>query len=85
MMARTQITLGPETQRRARQRAADLGISLAEYMRRLVMRDLGGASSSANPKLVFDLGRSAGSNVARNKDAMIAEAMAAARTKKRRR
>ena len=38
-MARTQITLEPEIQRRARQRAGDLGVSFAEYVRRLVARD----------------------------------------------
>ena len=78
MMVRTQITLDPEIQRRARQRASDLGISLAEYVRRLVVRDLGSASIQADPALVFDLGRSSGSDIARNKDQMIAEAMAPA-------
>jgi len=42
MMARTQIMLEHEIQRRARQRASDLGVSLAEYIRRFVARDLGG-------------------------------------------
>ena len=40
MMAKTQISLETEMQRRARQRAHDLGVSLAEYFRRLVARDL---------------------------------------------
>jgi hypothetical protein len=40
MMSRTQITLDDEMQRRARRRASDLGVSLAEYFRRLVARDL---------------------------------------------
>lgn len=85
MMARTQITLEPEIQRRARRRAADLGVSLAEYVRRLVVRDLGGTPAKTDPKLVFDLGKSSGANVARDKDAMIAEAMASTGTSKRRR
>jgi len=38
MMAKTQITLETEMQRRARQRANDLGVSLAEYFRRLLAR-----------------------------------------------
>src|SRR5437016_12002796 len=38
MMSRTQITLEDEMQRRARRRASDLGVSLAEYFRRLVAR-----------------------------------------------
>ncbi len=85
MMSRTQITLAPELQRRARQRAADLGVSLAEYVRRLVARDLGGAATTANPKAVFDLGSSGGSDVAKDKDAMIAASFAAAHKKRRHR
>jgi hypothetical protein len=40
MMSRTQIALESEVQRRARKRASELGVSLAEYIRRLVARDL---------------------------------------------
>jgi hypothetical protein len=76
MMSRTQITLDPEIQRRARRRAADLGVSFAEYVRRLVARDLGSAHVQAAPSLVFDLGASGGSDVATQKDAMIAQAFA---------
>ena len=85
MMSRTQITLSPETQRQARRRASDLGVSLAEYVRRLVARDLGSAQRTAAPAAVFDLGSSGGSDVARNKDRMIAEAFVSARRKTRRR
>jgi hypothetical protein len=84
-MARTQITMEPEIQRRARQRASDLGVSLAEYVRRLVAKDLGNAPPKADPALVFDLGRSHGSDIARDKDAMIAEAFASTGSGKRRR
>ena len=84
MMARTQITLDPENQSRARRRAADLGISLAEYIRRLVERDLGGPPAQAVPSLVFDLGRSRGSNIAKQKDAMIGAATTAVRMRQRR-
>ncbi len=38
MMARTQITLEPETHNVTRQRAGELGVSLAEYLRTLVDR-----------------------------------------------
>lgn len=79
MMSRTQITLEPEIQRRARQRASDLGVSLAEYLRRLVARDLGSAQAKADPTLVFDLGSSDGCDIAKDKDAMIAKAFAASR------
>jgi hypothetical protein len=85
MMSRTQITLEPEIQRRARRRAGDLGISLAEYVRRLLTRDLGGPQPGADPSAVFDLGAGGGSDVARHKDAMIAAAVAAGRKKPRRR
>jgi len=74
MMSRTQITLEPEMQRRARQRAGELGVSLAEYVRRLVARDLASPRISVDVASVFDLGRSERSDVARNKDTMIAEA-----------
>ena len=39
MTARTQITMDPELQRRAHAKAADLGLSFAEYVRRLVAHD----------------------------------------------
>jgi hypothetical protein len=83
MMARTQITLDPEMQRRARKRATELGISLAEYVRVLLARDLGAAR--ATPAIVFDLGSSRGADVARHKDSMLAEAYSAGRRKPRRR
>jgi hypothetical protein len=85
MMSRTQITLDPEIQRRVRQRASDMGVSLAEYVRRLVVRDLGRSQPAVNPAAVFDLGASGGSDIARHKDAMLAEAFASERRKPRRR
>lgn len=85
MMSRTQITLDSEVQRRARQRAADMGLSLAEYIRRLAARDLGAPRPAANPELVFDLDGSGGSDIARNKDVMIAEAFASSGRKPGRR
>ncbi len=76
MMARTQISLDSELQRRARDRASDLGISFAEYVRQLVDRDLGAPRNAVSPSSLFDLGSSGGSNVARNKKAMLGEALA---------
>jgi hypothetical protein len=84
MMVRTQISLENELQRRARQRASDIGVSLAEYVRRLVARDLARPETKADITSVFDLGASSGSHVAREKDAMIAEAFAASRRRARR-
>ena len=74
MMSRTQITLDTQIHRRARQRAGELGVSLAEYVRRLVARDLSGPQGKPNVASVFDLGNSGGSDIAKHKDTMIAEA-----------
>jgi hypothetical protein len=85
MMARTQITLDPEMHQRARRRAQEMGVSLAEYVRRLVTRDLGASQVPVKPAAVFDLGASGGSDVAPNKDRMLAEAFTARLRKPRRR
>ena len=85
MMSRTQIMLEQAIQRRARRRASDLGISLAEYVRRLIARDLGGVPPAADPAVVFDLGASDGCDVAANKAATLAEAFTRGRRKSRRR
>jgi len=74
-MARTQITLEAEMQRRARQRASELGVSLAEYFRRLVARDLTRPRTPIEVARIFDLGNSGGSDIAKNKGAMIAESL----------
>jgi hypothetical protein len=79
MMSRTQISLERETLRRARKRAAELGVSFAEYIRRLVARDIASPRAAADPSIIFALGRSTGSDVEANKDEMIADAFAATR------
>ena len=79
MMTRTQLSFEPEMLHRARRRASHLGISLAEYVRRLVAADLGGEKRAVDPGAVFNLGRSKGSDIARHKDAMIAEAFSGRR------
>ncbi len=83
MMSRTQVTLEPEMQRCARRRASELGVSLAEYVRRLVARDLGAPHTVVNPSIVFDLGDSGGADIARNKSAMVGEAFTSGRKKSR--
>jgi hypothetical protein len=74
-MARTQVSFEPELQRRARERAAQLGISFAEYVRRLVDQDLLEPKRPVSPSLVFSLGRSGGTDIAREKDERIADAI----------
>lgn len=77
MTVQTRISLEPETRRRAEQRAAQLGITLAEYVRRLLERELGADRTPADPSMVFNLGDGGGSDVARDKDAMLGEVSAA--------
>ena len=75
MKARAQITMDPDLRRRARARAAELGLSFAEYVRRLVAHDLGESKPKTEISFLFDLGASRGStDIARDKDHMIGEA-----------
>lgn len=83
MVTRTQITLDSEMQRRARRRASELGVSLAEYFRRLVSRDLNRTEAKLDVSCVFDLGHSDASDIANHKDEMIGEAMASLRKRSR--
>jgi hypothetical protein len=85
MMSRTQITLESEFQRRARRRASELGVSFAEYVRRLVERDLALPQAGPGIEAIFCLGGSGGSNIARDKDAMIGDAVDAEFASSRRR
>lgn len=75
MMSRTQVTLEPELKRQVRERSRELGISFAEYIRRLVIRDLGSLSPQPSPRIIFDLGSSGGSDIAAHKDRMVGEAV----------
>ena len=76
MNARTQITMDPEMQRRAHAKAAELGISFAEYVRRLVASDLGEQKPKADVSLIFNLvDDGPPTNIARDKHKMIAEAV----------
>ncbi len=83
MVSRTQVTLNSEMHRRARRRASELGVSLAEYFRRLVSRDLARPETKPDVDCIFDLGDSGGSDIARNKTDMIATALASSRKKRR--
>jgi len=70
-------------QRQARARAEELGISLAEYVRRLVARDLGEPEPRTDPSVVFALGDSGRSDIARDKDKLIGEALAGRRIRRK--
>jgi len=82
MLSRTQITLESDLHQRARRRTGELGVSLAEYVRRLVARDLARPEIPVSVDFIFDLGNSEGSDVAREKDSMVAEAFAQSRRRK---
>jgi hypothetical protein len=76
MNARTQITMDEELQRRAQARAAELGISFAEYVRRLVASDLGESKPKADISIVFDLiDEGPPTDISRDKDKMIGDAV----------
>jgi hypothetical protein len=77
MTQRTQITLPTDEHRAARRRAAEQGISLAEYVRRLVHDDLteAGTKPKSDISAIFGIGNSGGSNVAEHKDEYVADAI----------
>jgi hypothetical protein len=76
MNARRQITMDPEMQRRAHAKAAELGISFAEYVRRLVALDLGEPKPKGDISIVFDLGASEEpTDIATDKDKLLGEAV----------
>lgn len=79
MMSRTQISLEAELLERAKERSRRLGISLAEYVRRLLARDLGEPDAVAEARAIFALGRSDGRDVTREEDELLGEAAAAER------
>jgi hypothetical protein len=73
MVVRTQIALKSDTHRRAKRRAAERGISLAEYFRQVVDRDLG-EQPKGDISAIIGLFDSGGSDIAKHKDEYIAEA-----------
>ncbi|MGQ0626070.1 MAG: hypothetical protein ACT4PP_15660 [Sporichthyaceae bacterium] len=77
---RMQVTLDREHHERAAEKASRLGISLAEYVRRLVAADLGAEPEQrADVAEIFGIGRSGGSRVSRHQDEYLAEAIGARR------
>lgn len=81
MTTRMQITLPREHHLRAAAKADAAGISLAEYLRRLVAHDLDeDVPATISISDLFGIGDSGGSDVAANKDAYLGEATQAAGT-----
>ena len=74
MMVRTQISIEAELRSRIRERTRVLGISMAEYFRQLVERDLSQPRRSVDRSAVFNLGASTGTDIASQKDRMAAQA-----------
>jgi hypothetical protein len=76
MTSRSQITLEPELRRLASTKAKREGVSFAEYVRRVIAKDVGKARPKADISEIFDLDKSAEpTNIARDKDRMLAEAI----------
>ncbi len=81
MTSRTQITLDRELQRRAREKADAQGISFAEYVRQVIANDVG-PPARPDISIIFDLGGSEETDVARDKDEMLAEAILKSRRRR---
>ena len=68
--------LDPQMRRRGRAKAAELGISFAEYVRRLLAQDLDQPKPKADISILFDLGASdEPTDIARDRDKMVGEAV----------
>lgn len=74
---RTQIALEPEQHAGVKRKAAELGISMAEYIRRLIESDLDAPATRADISAVFALGDSGGSDIASEGQSAISEAFEA--------
>jgi len=74
---RTQIDLESEQHALAKRKAVDLGISMAEYIRRLVEQDLAQAGPNSDISAIFGIGDSGGSDISVDRKTATAEAIAA--------
>jgi hypothetical protein len=72
---RTQIALDAEQHAKVRQKAAGLGITMAEYIRRLVDADLASTDPEAGPAAIIGIGGSGGSDIAAEGTAAVAGAI----------
>ena len=76
MMRRTQIMLDPDEHMKATRKAAEAGISLAEYIRQLVRDDLG-QPAKKDISVIFGLGDSGRSDISSNIHEYVGEAIEA--------
>lgn len=65
---RTQIALSPEQHSSVRRKATELGISMAEYIRRLVDQDLAHPPTKGDLHSIIGLFGSGGSDISKEKD-----------------
>lgn len=72
---KTMIVLPDHHHAEAQRKAAREGISLSEYICRLVERDLDAGAPASDPLAIFGLFDSGGSRIADGKQAMISEAI----------
>ena len=72
---RTMIVLPDHHHAEAKRKAARQGISMSEYIRRLVATDLTDGAPAADPSVICGIFDSGGSRIADGKQAMISEAM----------
>jgi hypothetical protein len=83
MAMRKQIALDPEQHASVKQKAASMGITMAEYIRRLVDNDLAGVELDAPLATIIGIGRSGGSDIAREGKRSVAKAVADRMTSQR--
>ena len=74
---RMQIALEAEQHALVKRKAADLGISMAEYIRRLVESDLAQSSPRPDISAIFGIGDSGGGDIAVDRRGATAEAISA--------
>ena len=75
-MTRTVISIERDLYERARERAEELGVSFAEFVRTLLVEKLGESRPRVDPSIIFNLGSSGTpTDIARDKDKMIGEAV----------
>ncbi|MDE0268573.1 MAG: hypothetical protein OXI96_06010 [Acidimicrobiaceae bacterium] len=79
---RTRVALEAEQHAMVKRKAAALGISIAEYIRRLIDRDLAVSENEPDISDIFGLGDSGGSDIAVDRKNATAQALVAHRSKR---